>query len=240
MPVVTAPLLGITPVTPRSRLLQVALHDVTFDFVAGQAVLIGSHGQTERRPYSIACSPERAAESGRLELLVSLEARGDLGPHLVSSRPGSLVDLEGPLGTFMFPDTAPEEWLLFVGGGTGIAPLRSMIDHVLRGSHHRHLSLLYSARHADEFAFIDELQTHQRTGRIELHRTVTRDDGASWEGGRGRIGRAHFEAVLHRPAETLCFVCGPRQMVMEAAATLEELGVPARSIRTESWKVPAL
>lgn len=237
---VTAPLLGITPVTPRSRLLQVDLHDVAFDFSAGQAVLIGSHGQTERRPYSIACSPERAAESGRLELLIALEEGGDLGPHLVSSTSGSLVDLEGPLGTFTFPDDAPEEWLLFVGGGTGIAPLRSMIDHVLRASRRRHLSLLYSARNADEFAFMGELQMHHQSGRIELHRTVTRDDGTSWEGGRGRIGRGHFEAVLHRPAETLCFVCGPRQMVTEATGTLEELGVPARSIRTESWKIPAL
>jgi NAD(P)H-flavin reductase len=238
--VVTAPLLGITPVTPRSRLLQVDLHDVAFHFSAGQAVLIGSHGQTERRPYSIACSPERADESGRLELLIALEEGGDLGPHLASATPGSLVDLVGPLGTFTFPDNAPEEWLLFVGGGTGIAPLRSMIDHVLRSSRRRHLSLLYSARNADEFAFSGELQMHQRSGRIELHCTVTRDDGTSWEGGRGRIGRGHFEAVLHRPAETLCFVCGPRQMVTEAAGTLEELGVPARSIRTESWRIPAL
>jgi NAD(P)H-flavin reductase len=240
VPVVTAPLLGITPVTPRSRLLQVDLHDVGFDFLSGQAVLIGSHDQAERRPYSIACSPERAAESGRLELLIALEAGGDLGPHLASLKPGALIDVEGPMGTFTFPDEAPEPWLLFVGGGTGIAPLRSMIDHVLRVHPRRRVSVLYSARHPDEFAFIEELQAHERAGRLELHRTVTRDYGTAWEGGRGRIGHGHFEAVLHRPAETLCFVCGPRQMVTEATATLLELGVPAGVIRSETWRVPAL
>ena len=239
MALVTAPLLGITPVTPRSRLLQIDLRQNLFPFRAGQAVFIGTHGQRERRPYSIASSPERTLETNRLELLIALEANGDLGPHLVSPSPGDLVDVEGPLGTFTFPDNATQEWLLFVAGGTGIAPLRSMIDHVLRREPARRVSVLYSARQSDEFAFIEELRAHATAERLELHQTVTRDTSTTWAGGRGRIGRTHFEAVLHVPAGTLCFVCGPREMVAESVATLQSLGVPADAIRTEAWKVPA-
>jgi ferredoxin-NADP reductase len=114
-----------------------------------------------------------------------------------------------------------------------------MIDHVLRRRDlPSPISLLYSARNADEFAFIEELRGHTTRGRLELHQTVTRDDSAAWAGGRGRIARSHFEAVVHEPAKTLCFVCGPRAMVNESVSTLTALGVPAEAIRTEAWVVP--
>ena len=113
---------------------------------------------------------------------------------------GGLIDIEGPLGQFTFPEEPGERRVLFVAGGTGIAPLRSMLDHALRRFHAPLISLLYSARRSDEFAFIDELRGYARGGRIELHQTVTRDENSAWEGGRGRIGRAHFQSVLHEPA----------------------------------------
>lgn len=238
MPVVTVPLTGVAAATPRSRLVTLELRDSGFSFLPGQAVLIGAHGHPERRPYSIACSPERAAETGRLELLMALEPGGDLGPHLPSATAGTLVDLDGPLGTFIFPEGLTHHRLLFVAGGTGIAPLRAMIDHVLRRAPSRPLAVLYSARRGDEFAFIDELRAHAAGGRLKLHQTVTRDDSATWAGGRGRIRRSHFEDVLRDPAATLCFVCGPRTMVTDAVATLQQLGVPETAIRTEGWAVP--
>jgi CDP-4-dehydro-6-deoxyglucose reductase len=233
---VTAPLLEITAVTPRSRLLVVDLSARAVGFQAGQAVLIGWHGESERRPYSIACSPELASERARLELLISLDAPGEIARRLPEATRGTLVDLEGPLGTFVFPELPTQQRLLFVAGGTGIAPLRAMIDHALRHHPDARLSLLYSVRRPDEFAFLDELRDHEQSGRLGLHVTVTRDDGASaWAGARGRISRTHFEQVLHEPAATLCFVCGPPPMVAESVATLRLLGVPDTQIRTEGW-----
>lgn len=266
MPTVSVPLISVAAATPRSRLLTLDLREQPFEFRPGQAVLIGTRGGP-RRPYSIASSPEQAADTRTLELLIALEANGTLGPHLPDLSPGVPIDLDGPLGTFLFPVDPPEQPLVFVAGGTGIAPLRAMIDHVLRrdppSPGHvaeppdkqsvldgllrrpsrrpgpgRGISLLYSARKADEFAFIDELRGHAARGRLELHQTVTRDDGTAWAGGRGRIGRSHFESVVHEPANTLCFVCGPRAMVNESVSTLAALGVPANAIRTEAWVVP--
>ena len=201
-------------------------------------MLIGRHGQPVRRPYSIACSPEHASETRSLELLIAIEPDGGLGPHLDPVLSGDLVDLEGPLGTFIFPADVTHTRLLFAAGGTGIAPLRAMLDHALRHEPQRQVAVLYSARRPDEFAFIDELRAFEREHRIDLHQTVTRDDGPGWAGGRGRIGRTHFEAVVHAPDDTLCFVCGPPEMVVESAATLQALGVPADAIRTEGWRVP--
>jgi ferredoxin-NADP reductase len=139
------------------------------------------------------------------------------------------------MGLFTFPAAADMPWLLFVAGGTGIAPLRAMLDHALQRHEAPRISLLYSARRGDEFAFIDELRGHAESGRIELHQTVTRDDSTTWAGRRGRIGRSYFEAVLHEPAATWCFVCGPGALVGESVAMLKALGVPDAQIRTEQW-----
>jgi len=233
--VVTVPITGLAAPTPRSRLVVLDISGQAFAFQPGQAVMVGPHGQDERRPYSIACSPEQAAETQRIELLITLERHGSLGGHLGRAAPGTLVDVEGPIGTFMLPPVPSEGWLLFVAGGAGIAPLRAMLDHTLRRHPGRRISLLYSARRADEFAFIEELERHTAEGRLELHRTVTRDQSSAWSGHRGRIGRSHFEAVLHDPGETMCVVCGPEPLVNESVSTLKALGVPDVQIRTEQW-----
>jgi NAD(P)H-flavin reductase len=230
--VLTVPLREVESAAARLRLLTIDISGQTFEYLAGQAVEVGPHGAAERRPYSIACSPERAAETGALQLLIAMEGGSeDLG----WAARGALVDVEGPIGRFTFPPSLDQPRLLFVAGGTGIAPVRAMLDHALRRHPSRKVSLLYSTRRSDEFAFADELGKYAQQGRIELHQTVTRDESTAWGGRRGRIGRGHFEAVLHEPAATLCFVCGPPSLVSDSAATLQEFGVPAGSIRTEHW-----
>ena len=235
MPVVTVPIVGLEAVTPRSRLVTIDLPHEGLEFLPGQAVMVAAHGQDERRPYSIACSPERAAETRRLELLITVDADDDACANLVSATPGTLVDVEGPVGAFTLPEVTRDRRVLCVAGGTGIAPLRSMLDHLLRRAAAPRISLLYSVRRGDEFAFIDEFHEHATVGRLELHQTVTRDPSPTWSGRRGRIGRSHFEAVLHEPEVTICLVCGPEPLVNESASTLKALGVPETHIRTEQW-----
>lgn len=227
----SATLARATTMTPRSRLLEFELAGRPFDFIAGQAVTIAPRGTTVRRTYSIACSPERLRATGRLELLVGIDPQDTLD----WARPGVVVDVEGPFGGFTFGDAVPGGHVLFVAGGTGIAPLRAMLDQALRLGPGVHTSLLYSARRSDEFAFIDELRGLADAGRLELHQTVTREDGDTWQGRRGRIGRSEFTSLLHDPLSTLCLICGPGEMVAEAVATLKDLGVPDARIRTEQW-----
>ncbi len=231
----SAPLVRVLHATPRSRLLVLDVRDRPLTFEAGQAVLIAAQGAPERRPYSIASSPRHTSETGELEVLISVDESGQAGAHLPRLQPDTLVEIEGPVGTFVFPDDFPGGHVLFVAGGTGIAPLRAMTDHLLRDRPDCRISLLYSARSHDEFAFIDEFRQHAAARQLNLHQTVTRDEGTAWIGGRGRIGQAHFEAVLHEPSATLCFVCGPAALVTESVGTLEALGVPRRLIRTEAW-----
>jgi NAD(P)H-flavin reductase len=230
----TLPIRDVIRATPRARIVKLALDGQSFDFAAGQAVLVGMAGGEKRRPYSIASSPEDGRESNTLELLVGVDDDGTAGPHL-PLEPGAPIEVEGPLGTFTFPECPPERRFVFVAGGTGIAPLRAMIRHVLFGPlPPQQVGLLYSARTPDEFAYEAEFRDLASRGLIELRQTVTRATDADWPGPRGRIDRSALADLVHDP-QTLCFVCGPVAMVDDIPKLLTELGVQREKIRIEEW-----
>ncbi len=222
----------VLPATPRARIARLDLGGGAFEYKAGQAILVGAHGQELRRPYSIASAPEDARRDGFVELLIGVLGVGVAGPHL-ALEPGALVDVEGPLGAFTFPDEPSESRFVFIAGGTGIAPLRAMLRHALQLPH-RNIGLLYSARMPDEFAFETELRALADAGEIDLRQTVTRGSETEWTGARGRIDRAALSPLVHH-AETLCFVCGPAAMVDEMPPMLQELGISRERIRIEEW-----
>lgn len=230
----TLPILEVLPATPRARIVRLDLDGKPFDYVAGQAVLIGAHGGEARRAYSIASAPEDAKERGAFELLVGLNDDGTPGQHL-SLAAGALVDVDGPLGSFTFPVDPPERHFVFVAGGTGIAPLRAMLRHaIIAQLPAAHIGLLYSARTPDDFAFADEFQALASSGAIEFSQTITREASPDWSGARGRIDRAALAALVHDP-KTLCFVCGPASMVDEMPKLLAELGIARERVRIEEW-----
>jgi NAD(P)H-flavin reductase len=228
----TLPIREVLAATPRARIARLDLNNHTFDYAPGQAVAIARHGDQKRRPYSIAAAPEDARREGCLELLIGVEPDGNPGAHLTLDR-RQLVDVEGPLGTFTFPATPDERRFVFIAGGTGIAPLRSMLRHALTQPH-RNIGLFYSARTPDEFAYEEELRHLAAAGVIELRQTVTRLSGAEWSGPRGRLNRDALAELVHDPA-TLCFVCGPPALVDEMPRVLADLGIPRTRIRVEEW-----
>jgi ferredoxin-NADP reductase len=223
----------VVTATPRARIVRIDLGDHDFPYAAGQALLIGNHGADRRRPYSIAGAPEDAVRDRCLELLVGVDPEGTPGPHLTLT-PGQLVDIDGPLGTFMFPPSPEERRFIFIAGGTGISPLRAMLRHALTLPH-RNIGLFYSVRTPDEFAYERELRALAADGEIELRQTVTRvTDDADWTGARGRLTREALEELVHDPA-TLCFVCGPPALVDEMPKMLEGMGIPRPRIKIEEW-----
>ena len=229
----TLPIREVLPATPRARIVRLDLDGQQFDYAAGQAVLIATQGRDGRKAYSIASAPEDTRRYGFLELLVGLNEDGAPGPHLTLTT-GSLVDVEGPLGSFTFPADPAETNFVFVAGGTGIAPLRAMLRHAILGPHPaRHIGLLYSARTPDDFAFADEFQVLASSGVIDFRQTITRD-AQQWSGARGRIDRAALSALVRDP-ETLCFICGPATMVAEMPKLLGEIGIARERIRMEEW-----
>lgn len=204
-----------------------------FPYTAGQAAMVGLASQPELVPYSVASAPEDAARHGYLEFLFKIEA-GSRGAHFAGLKRGSLVTVEGPFGSFVFPPRPEEREFLFVAGGTGIAPLRAMIGHAFQSHQPGRLRLLYSARTPSDFAYLPELKRHAREGRLELSVTATREVPPRWRGERGRITSDRLARLVRTP-ETLCFVCGPSAMVDDVPRMLLNLGIERRRIRVEEW-----
>lgn len=220
--------------TPSTRAVRLALGGARFAYQSGQAALLGIVGQPELVPYSFASAPEDSGSGGYLEFLLKLEPGGGWGRHLEGLKRGARLTVQGPVGSFVFPERSDETDTLFVAGGTGIAPLRSMINHVLATRADCRLHLLYSARTPADFAYLPELKRRARAGQLELVLTATRQIPDRWRGERGRITSDRLARLIETP-HTLCFVCGPAAMVDDVPRMLELLGIERGRIRIEDW-----
>lgn len=220
--------------TPGSRIVRLALEGASFRYVAGQLAELGPAGSSSRIPYSLASAPEETVAHGHLEFLIKEDGAGRWGAHFPPLRRGDRLSVRGPSGAFVFPAEPRERHFLFIAGGTGIAPIRSMIRHATLSGIDGRLRLLYSARTPRDFAYLPELRGMARRGEMELSLAATREMPQRWRGERGRFASAQLARLVEDPA-TLCFVCGPAAMVADVPPMLEEIGVPRTRIRLEDW-----
>ena len=220
--------------TPSSCTVRLDLAAADFSYRAGQVAALGPAGSSTQIPYSIASAPEETAATGTIEFLVKTDHSGRWGDHFDPLRRGAMLSVRGPSGSFTFPDAPRERHFLFIAGGTGIAPLRSMIRHAVLSRRPGQIWLLYSARTPHDFAYLRELRGMARRGDISLSLTATREMTPRWRGARGRILAPQVAPLIHNPA-TLCFVCGPASMVAEVPLILQGLGIEAGRIRLEDW-----
>lgn len=233
----TLPIRDSIAATPRAHIVRLDLQGQSFPYLAGQAAYLQPAGSDKPRPYSIASAPEETAQHGLIEFLVQTGADGSSGLSTDLLRHGASVAVEGPLGSFTFPAHPRERRFVFIAGGTGISPLRSMLWHTLLAERDGKVSLIYSVRSPEEFAYLGEFQRLEDEGRIEFRHTVTRATTEGWRGRHGRIDVACLDGLIE-PGETLCFVCGPPALVGDLRPQLAELGVGDDQIRIEKWGRP--
>ena len=243
----------VIPATPTTRIVRLDLGGAPFSFEAGQAALIGPAEQDARIPYSIASAPIETLENGWLDFLIKVEPTGRWGHRFDTLASGMHLGIQGPFGAFMFPVQPPERHFLFIAGGTGIAPIRAMIRQALLRRQEGRMRLLYSAKTADDFAYLPELgelaSLQRLDGGLDLRLHVTREapdtrhPAPSTPLGpgptlskveRGRITPSQL-APLIDDAATLCFVCGPETMVADVPRMLVELGIDRARVRVEEW-----
>jgi ferredoxin-NADP reductase len=225
-------LLSNQSATPTSRVIRVALDGASFPYRAGQAASLAAGDRDEWTPYSIASAPHETFREGWLEFLIKVDGSSRFGAVVDGLQPGTLIRVEGPVGNFTLPDPSPVVPLLFIAGGTGIAPLRSMIREAVDAGHEGTLALVYSARTPDEFAYLNELRGLADAGRLALTLTLT-GDAEDWRHARGRTGPTHLSDLVR--SDTMAYLCGPPAMVRDVPAALASIGLPRARIRTEGW-----
>lgn len=219
----------IVAASARARIVRLDLGDRSFPYRPGEAVLLSTPDGGRRRAFSLADGPEHAMTRGCLELLIG----GDAACSDLRLEPGARLAVEGPIGSLAFRCSASERRLVFVAGGTGIAPLRAMWRQAMAVSD-ADIHVFYSVRTAEDFVYRDELHELDTRGRISAHLTVTRGHaGDGWAGHRGHLGLEHLQPLAG--PETRWFVCGPRPMVLDVQRHLASLGVSVDQIVVDDW-----
>jgi CDP-4-dehydro-6-deoxyglucose reductase len=200
-----------------------------FQFEAGQYLDIMLPGG-RRRSFSIASPPHDAKP---LELHVRRVAGGEFTDKLFHEETRSaLLSIEGPLGQFVY--RASQAPMLLVGGGTGLAPLISILRHVIENGIDRDMHLYWGVRSERDLYAQQTLETLSgNAGRLR-YTPVLSEAAAGW---RGRTGWVH-EALLadHAVLDTFdIYMAGPPAMIGAARQAFEARGAAANRIFFDSF-----
>lgn len=209
-----------------------------FAFKAGQFIdmtLINpseTDGEGNGRAFSIASAPDEGT------LLVATRVRDTAFKRVLGTMPiGSLVKVEGPFGNLVLHNNQARA-AVFLAGGIGITPFRSILLRFVREELPHRLFLFYSNRRPEDAPFLQELEALQRkTPSCTFVPTMTdtsRPD-CSWKGETGRIDQAMLAKHLKRAASPIYYLAGPPGMVRGLRTMLNEADVGDDDIRTEEF-----
>jgi ferredoxin-NADP reductase len=201
---------------------------------AGQHVdirLTSEDGYQAERSYSIASAPEADA----VELTVARVEDGEVSPYLTDElQPGDVFEVRGPIGGYFTWSADEDGPLLLVGGGSGLAPLMSMLRHRAARAAAVQVHLLASARSPDDALYLDELAELEPREHLRVEHTYTREAPADWSGRRGRVDAAML-ADVSPGIGARCFVCGPTPFVEHVADLLVAAGHDPNRIHAERF-----
>jgi NAD(P)H-flavin reductase len=162
-------------------------------------------------------------------LVHTIRAVGTVTDVIRRQGASGVLGVRGPYGTPWPVEQAKGGDLLLVAGGLGLAPLRSVVYHVLRNRQDFGLvALLVGARTPEDLVYRDELATWAEQGDVEVLVTVDRA-GTDWQGFVGVVP-ARLQEVAFRPDKTLAFVCGPEVMMRFTEHELARLGLPPEQV----------
>lgn len=159
---------------------------------------------------------------------------GKVSSYLFSLKPGDTVTISGPFGEFFAQDTDNE--MIVVGGGAGMAPLRSIIfDQLKRVRTKRKISFWYGARTLRETFYIDDFNSlEQEHDNFSWHISLSRPHlMQEWKGYTGYVQHCLYDLYLKdhaAPEDCEYYLCGPPALVASVVMMLDNLGVEPESI----------
>ena len=197
-------------------------HDISF--IPGQVAMLRVN-EEEPAYFAFASAPE----DPELEILVKRTIGASV--LIFEMAQGARVDLLGVAGRGFPVDAQKGKDLVFVAMGTGVAPLRSVLRHVLkRKEDFGQLVVLYGARTPDDFCYRDETEGWEAAG-VELRQVISRPDGHDWSGPTGYV-QSLLDHVLPDLKSPVALVCGSREMIAETRGRLQQMGFAPENILT--------
>lgn len=197
------------------------------------------------RAYSMANYPE---EKGIIMLNVRISPPppsapeappGQMSSYIFNLKPGDTVTISGPYGEFFAKQTEAE--MVFIGGGAGMAPMRSHIFDQLKRLHsQRKISFWYGARSYREAFYVEEFEElAKKHDNFEWHLVLSEPQPEdNWSGATGFVHQYLYDNYLAShptPEDCEYYLCGPPMMNKAATETLYNLGVEQENIAFDDF-----
>jgi glycine betaine catabolism B len=231
----TARIMRIENETKDTRRFWMEVPELTsFDFDPGQFVTfdLPIHEKPNKRwrSYSIASWPDG---TNVFELVIVLDRLG-AGTHYLFDEVsiGSELSFRGPQGVFVLKEPVNED-LFFICTGTGIAPFRSMVNHIKNKQiPHHSINLIFGCRTKDTLLYYDEMKALEKSiPGFNYIPTLSRE---AWEGRTGYVHDIYEELCADkRPANF--FLCGWKGMIDEAKKRITDMGYDRKQIHVEIY-----
>lgn len=224
--------------TPDCMTFVFSLDGQPYFYTAGQFAffeldaLTAEDPRGKRRHFTLSCSP---TEHGIVQFTTKLRGFG-LKETLRTAPLGLEVELEDARGRFTLPDDASQP-IVFIGGGIGVTPFRSMLRYAADENLPHHITMLYSATTPEQIVFRREFELlPQENPNVNIILTVTdAANDSTWKGETGRIDTARIQAHVRDIPNAIFYTCGPPPMVQAMEELLKTMNVPHEHIRVERF-----
>ncbi|MCA3634673.1 MAG: ring-hydroxylating dioxygenase ferredoxin reductase family protein [Methylobacterium sp.] len=224
-----AEMVEVRQLSPTSIGFAVRVKDVgQLSYLPGQYVNVSVPGTSQTRSYSFSSMPRE----GVVEFLVRNIPNGLMSSYLAgSARPGDALTLTGPIGSFYLRDvTRP---LLFLAGGTGLAPFLAMLESLRHKETGQPIHMIYGVTNDADLVELDKLAAFAVAIPGFTYVTVVADPASTHER-KGYVTHHLPDAALHGGNLDL-YLCGPPPMVDAVRGTLAERGVKPANFHFEKF-----
>ncbi|HYF02110.1 MAG TPA: FAD-binding oxidoreductase [Patescibacteria group bacterium] len=197
---------------------------------AGQYFSFKINGKGERRSYSVS-----ANDGNEFDIVVDISPEGIGSEFLKSLEIGQQVETLGPLGRFVTDENRRQPKLLFIATGSGIVPLKAMIDDLLLHKRDkREITLYWGLRTRADIFWLEEFNLLKKKFPNFNFQLCLSKPGETTDFLEGRVTQwiaGHFDVLKDHEA----YVCGSNEMIADVKVLLKEKGMPLENFHEEQF-----
>ncbi|MDO8556480.1 MAG: FAD-binding oxidoreductase [Nanoarchaeota archaeon] len=215
--------------TADTKTFKLGIGGEELNYQPGQFIIISTtlEGKPINRSYSISNAPIHDS----IDITIKAEPNGFFSVYANDHiKKGDKFLIKGPFGKFTFKEETND--LLLIAAGSGIAPMKAIIEYIMSKELENPVTLLFSNKTTQDIIFKETFEHYEKKyEHFTFVPFITRE--TTTYGVQGHIDKEHLQP--HITPNTLCYICGPPTMVDAIKIALNELGVPEQRIKVEKF-----